>query len=100
MRLFAVLSSVRIRTRTPKPWQSSSTIHHLRELKYSIEDGLGDFLPPAALKTVALDYQQGLLDRLNDEVRGECRVCVCGFSIISHLQFHGLVLVLRYGRRE
>jgi len=31
---------------------------------------MGDFLPPAALKTIALEYQQGLLDRLNDEVRG------------------------------
>lgn len=37
---------------------------------YSVENGMGDFLPPASLKMIAEDYQQGLLDRLNDEVRG------------------------------
>ena len=39
-----------------------------------IEDGLGKFLPPDALKVVAEDYQQGLLDRLNDAVKGLCIV--------------------------
>ncbi|TCD70461.1 hypothetical protein EIP91_003222 [Steccherinum ochraceum] len=32
--------------------------------------GLGDFMSPAALRTIAVDYQEGLLDRLNDLVRG------------------------------
>lgn len=31
---------------------------------------MGDFLPPATLKMIAEDYQQGLLNRLNDEVKG------------------------------
>ena len=31
---------------------------------------MGSFLPPPALKLVAEDYQQGLLDRLNEEVKG------------------------------
>lgn len=38
---------------------------------YDVENGMGDFLPPASLKMIAEDYQQGLLDRLNDEVKGE-----------------------------
>ena len=45
-------------------------VHVPRELHYKLEDGLGDFLPPPALKTVAVDFQNGLLDRLNHEVRG------------------------------
>jgi hypothetical protein len=32
---------------------------------------MGDFLPPAALKVIAEDYQQGLLDRLNEQIKGE-----------------------------
>ncbi len=31
---------------------------------------MGDFLSPAALKVVAEDYQQGLLDRLNEQIKG------------------------------
>ena len=31
---------------------------------------MGDFLSPAALKVVAVDYQQGLLDRLNEQIKG------------------------------
>lgn len=31
---------------------------------------MGDFLPPAALKVIAEDYQQGLLDRLNEQIKG------------------------------
>ena len=36
---------------------------------YDVQNGMGDFLPPASLKMIAEDYQQGLLDRLNDEVK-------------------------------
>ena len=43
--------------------------HKRVPLPYPIADGLGDFLPPAALKTL-VEYQDGLLSRLNDEVRG------------------------------
>ncbi|KAJ7067949.1 manganese superoxide dismutase [Mycena amicta] len=38
-------------------------------LPYDIKDGLGNFLPPPALETVAVEYQLGLLARLTDEVR-------------------------------
>ena len=33
---------------------------------------MGNFLSPAALKVIAEDYQQGLLDRLNEQIKGEC----------------------------
>ena len=39
-------------------------------LPYKIEDGMGDFLPPAALMVIAEDYQQGLLDCLNEKIKG------------------------------
>ena len=47
----------------------SRALHQRKELSYPIEEGLGTFLPPAALKMIEVDYQQGLLDRLNDQVR-------------------------------
>lgn len=31
---------------------------------------MGEFLTPQGLKMVAVDYQQGLLDRLNEQVEG------------------------------
>ena len=46
------------------------TIHVRVPLPYKIEDGLGDFLSPEALKVIAEDYQQGLLDRLNEQIKG------------------------------
>lgn len=45
-------------------------IHTLRPLPYDIDEGLGNFLSPEALKTVAHEYQLGLLERLNEEVAG------------------------------
>jgi hypothetical protein len=51
-------------------------VHSLRKLPYPVEGGLGAFLPPDALRTVGVEYQQGLLDRLNDYTRSECAVCV------------------------
>ncbi|KAN0140325.1 hypothetical protein V8E53_002221 [Lactarius tabidus] len=45
-------------------------IHVRVPLPYKIEDGMGDFLPPSALKVIAEDYQQGLLDRLNEQIKG------------------------------
>lgn len=44
-------------------------VHRARELPYKVEDGLGKFLPPPALKTL-VEYQEGLLERLNHELRG------------------------------
>jgi hypothetical protein len=34
---------------------------------------MGNFLLPVALMVVAVDYQQGLLDRLNEQIKGEPR---------------------------
>ncbi|KAI1793016.1 Manganese/iron superoxide dismutase [Ganoderma leucocontextum] len=48
----------------------SRALHQRRQLSYPVEEGLGTFLPPHSLKMLAEDYQQGLLDRLNDQVRG------------------------------
>ncbi|KAJ3807882.1 Manganese/iron superoxide dismutase, partial [Lentinula aff. lateritia] len=45
-------------------------VHTAKPLPYDPKHGLGAFLPPEALRVVAIEYQQGLLDRLNDEVRG------------------------------
>lgn len=53
-------------------------LHQRAQLPYKVEDGVGDFLPPAALKTIAVDYQEGLLENLNEQVRG---------IYISHLIF-------------
>ncbi|KAE9404512.1 hypothetical protein BT96DRAFT_813430 [Gymnopus androsaceus JB14] len=54
-------------------WRTASArrgLHTPRRLPYDVNKGLGDFLPPEALKVVGHDYQKGLLDRLNDEVKG------------------------------
>ncbi|TFK74464.1 hypothetical protein BDN72DRAFT_833389 [Pluteus cervinus] len=56
-------------SRTSSRW-NLKWVHTARGLLYPVEDGLGEFLPPQALKTLAVEYQQGLLQRLNDEVRG------------------------------
>ena len=45
-------------------------LHTPKPLKHRIEEGLGEFLAPTAYRTVAVDYQKGLLERLNAEVRG------------------------------
>lgn len=58
---------------TPFPWSTwRRTIHVRVPLPYEVEGGMGDFLSPAALKVIAEDYQQGLLDRLNEQIKGEC----------------------------
>ena len=59
-------------SRTSGRRASSRFIHHRKELPYPVENGLGDFLSPEALNMVAVEYQNGLLDRLNDQVRGAC----------------------------
>jgi hypothetical protein len=60
-------------TPTSLPWSTSRRMIHVRvPLPYEVEDGMGDFLSPAALKVVAEDYQQGLLDRLNEQIKGKC----------------------------
>ena len=56
--------------RLPAGAPSCRGIHVRVPLPYNVEDGMGDFLPPAALKLIAEDYQQGLLDRLNEQIKG------------------------------
>ena len=43
-------------------------MHQRKPLPYPVEGGLGKFLPPDALKTL-VEYQDGLLERLNQELR-------------------------------
>lgn len=52
------------------PGRTASGLHQRRELEYPIENGLGDFLTPEGLKAIAVDWQEGLLKRLNEEVKG------------------------------
>ncbi|KAJ3878756.1 hypothetical protein F5051DRAFT_496341 [Lentinula edodes] len=49
---------------------TTRALHTPKPLPYDPSLGLGDFLPPPALHVVAVEYQKGLLDRLNEEVRG------------------------------
>jgi hypothetical protein len=57
------------------PWSTSRRTIHVRvRLPYNVEDGMGDFLSPAGLKVIAEDYQQGLLDRLNEQIKGNASV--------------------------
>ncbi|PPQ77263.1 hypothetical protein CVT25_010845 [Psilocybe cyanescens] len=48
------------------------SLHQCRELPYPIDDGLGKFLPPPALRTL-MEYQEGLLERLNDELKTDTK---------------------------
>ena len=52
----------------------SRPLHTAKPLPYPVEGGLGEFLPPAAVKTIGVEYQQGLLDRLNEQVHGASRI--------------------------
>ena len=54
----------------PTPW-ARRHMHTRKELQYKIENGLGSFMSPQTLQMVAVEYQQGLLDRLNEECRGK-----------------------------
>ena len=64
--------------RSTLPWSTSRRTIHVRvPLPYKVEDGMGDFLSPAGLKVIAEDYQQGLLDRLNEQIKGDAVVFFC-----------------------
>ena len=52
-------------------WTARRCLHVRRALPYAVEDGLAPLFSPEALQTLAVDYQQGLLDRLNEETRGK-----------------------------
>ncbi|KAG8744836.1 hypothetical protein FRC10_009360 [Ceratobasidium sp. 414] len=64
-------TSVSSASRVPKSagWAAIRQLHQRRALEYPIEDGLGDFLTPEGLRVIAVDWQEGLLDRLNEEVK-------------------------------
>lgn len=49
----------------------SSFLHTRVPLPYELESGLSPFLSTKALKVVARDWQQGVLERLNVLVRGK-----------------------------
>merc|ERR1711939_288465 len=50
--------------------QQRRRLHQRAQLPYSVEKGIEGFLSPQALKTIAVDWQEGLLHRLNERVRG------------------------------
>ncbi|KAM0752868.1 hypothetical protein T439DRAFT_323477 [Meredithblackwellia eburnea MCA 4105] len=49
---------------------SRRSIHSRVQLPFPIQDGLDPFLSKNALKTVAVDWQEGVLDKLNQLVHG------------------------------
>lgn len=72
MNMASCLRLVSTNSRTSSVLRSclgTRNIHKRIPLPYPIADGLGKFLPPAALETL-VEYQDGLLTRLNEEVRG------------------------------
>ncbi|KAH8105502.1 Manganese/iron superoxide dismutase [Cristinia sonorae] len=68
LRLAGASSRAAMRHTRPR-WPPRSALHTLQEYN-DVEKGRGEFLPPAAFRAVAIEYQGGLLERLNDEVRG------------------------------
>lgn len=52
------------------PFATRRHEHTLRTLSYDVDEGMGDFLSPSALKGIAEEYQSGLLERLNEETKG------------------------------
>ncbi|KAL1741778.1 Manganese/iron superoxide dismutase [Schizophyllum fasciatum] len=73
-------------------------LHTVRPLPYSIEEGLGRFMPPQALKTVAVDYLGGLTERLNNEIRDtELENKRLVDVIIGAAQQENQVLAFNYG---
>ena len=63
------LVSTNSRTSFLRSRLGTRNVHGPIPLQYPIAGGLGKFLPPAALQTL-VEYQDGLLSRLNEEVRG------------------------------
>lgn len=53
-------------------------LHERVPLPYALEAGVAPFLSPSALQTVAVDWQQGVLTRLNELVRGAFGLVVVG----------------------
>ncbi|KAG1739816.1 Manganese/iron superoxide dismutase [Suillus paluster] len=54
-------------TKCPRQlWGARRHLHSRIELPYKVDEGLGNFMSPRTLKMVSEEYQQGLLDRLNE----------------------------------
>jgi Fe-Mn family superoxide dismutase len=45
-------------------------LHMARNLHFDLDQGLGDFLTPEGCKLVAVEFQNGLLDRINELIPG------------------------------
>ncbi|KZW03887.1 hypothetical protein EXIGLDRAFT_758203 [Exidia glandulosa HHB12029] len=60
------------------------SLHSLRPLPYDLEKGLGAFLPPQALHVIAIDYQSGLLERLNNLIKGAFTTILHAVSCVAH----------------
>lgn len=54
---------------------SRRALHQRVPLPYPVENGVGKFLSKDALNTVAVTWQQGVLDRLNQLVKGAPFLC-------------------------
>ncbi|KAL1681276.1 Manganese/iron superoxide dismutase [Schizophyllum commune] len=77
---------------------SVRALHTVRPLPYAVEEGLGRFMPPQALKTVAVDYLGGLVERLNNEIRDtELENKKLVDVIIGAAQQENQVLAFNYG---
>ncbi|KAG1773843.1 Manganese/iron superoxide dismutase [Suillus occidentalis] len=59
-------------------------LHSRVELDYKVDEGLANFMSPRTLKMVSEEYQQGLLDRLNEMFPGNSGKEALGFSYASH----------------
>ncbi|KAG1756099.1 Manganese/iron superoxide dismutase [Suillus lakei] len=54
-------------TKCPRQfWSARRHLHSRIELDYKVDEGLASFMSPRTLKMVSEEYQQGLLDRLNE----------------------------------
>ena len=76
----SLFSTARRHAITPRG--STRNLHSRRALGYSVEDGLGAFLPPPALKMLAVDLQDGLLQKLNEQLPSR-----------SHLRLFHIILL-------
>lgn len=62
----------RLKASTPRIVAAQRSLLHSRvPLDYPLENGVGSFLSKDALKTIAVDWQEGVLDRLNQLARGQ-----------------------------
>lgn len=60
-------------TKCPRQfWGARRHLHSRIELDYKVDEGLANFMSPRTLKMVSEEYQQGLLDRLNEMFPGKC----------------------------